>query len=186
MPSAVSDEELMSRVERGDVDAFDMLYDRHAAYVNGVCFFFLRSVEESEDVLQEIFVRLWQGGVRYDVRRGRLRTWLYSIAKNRCLDRLKGDARRTTKIPLLEDAGESTSAGPEAEIQAVEDRRKVVSALADLPPLQREAIEQCFFRSPTYREAAASLGIPEGTLKSRVRLAMNKLAAKLDSEGLNR
>lgn len=177
--SVMSDEELCTRVLRGDVDAFDVLYDRHAAYVNGVCFQFLRSREESEEVLQEIFLELWEGRLRYQSARGRLTTWLFCVAKNRCLNRLQVSARRRPHGPIPEELINPSGDDPEADAQVAQERSHVRRALAELPPEQRQAIEYCFFHSPNYREAAEALRIPSGTLKGRVRLAMRKLAETL-------
>ncbi len=184
--SAMSDEELCIRVSRGDVEAFDLLYDRHAAHVNGVCYQFLRSREESEEVLQEIFLALWEGKIRYQSERARLSTWLFCVAKNRCLDRLKASSRRRPHGPIPQELISPDCDNPETDAQASEERSQVHRALAELPPEQRQAIEFCFFRSPNYREAAEALRIPCGTLKSRVRSAMRRLAETLKAQGDNR
>jgi len=178
----MSDEELLALIERGDVDAFDILYDRHAAYINGVCYQFLRSREEAEEVLQEVFLELWDGRLRYRPGLAALTTWLFRVVKNRCLDRLKSSARRLPHGPLSEDLVEPDGADPEVDAQVSEQRARVRRALDELSLEQREAIEVCFFRSRTYREAAEMLRIPLGTLKGRIRLAMAKLATMLVDE----
>lgn len=181
--SKMSDEELLARIARGNADAFDILYDRHAAYVNGVCYQFLRSREESEEILQEIFLELWDGRLRYQPGLAALTTWLFRIAKNRCLDRLKSSARRLPHGPVPEDLVDPEGGvDPAADAQLSEERARVRDALDALSAEQREAIETCFFRSRTYREAAEVLHIPLGTLKGRIRLAMAKLAAMLTEE----
>jgi len=174
--SAMSDQELCRRIAEGDVEAFDALYDRHAAHVNGVCFQYLRSHEESEEVLQEIFLALWEGKIVYRPERARLSTFLFSIAKNRCLDRLKASSRRLPHTAILADVISPDHDDPEVDAQVAEERLRIRKALAELPQAQREAIEFCFFRSSTYRDAADELRIPFGTLKGRVRAAMRRLA----------
>lgn len=175
----MTDRELLERIRARDVDAFDALWDRHAPYVNGVCFSFLRSKEESEEVLQEIFLAIWDGRLGYQPDKSSLTSWLFFIAKSRCLDRLKLSHRRLPHGPIPDDLMGRDDSDPELEASASERRKVLRSALDKLPQEQREAVMSCFFRSPTYREAAQELGIPLGTLKSRIRLAMKKLAAAL-------
>jgi RNA polymerase sigma-70 factor (ECF subfamily) len=179
----MSDEELLALIARGDAQAFDRLYDRHAAFINGVCCKILRSRDEAEEVVHEILMELWEGKLQFRPGLASLKTWLYRIARNRCLDRLKASSRRLPHGPLPDDLLSPDGDDPEVDAQAAETRERVRRALDELSPEQREAIEYCFFKSPTYREAAEALGIPLGTLKSRVRLAIVKLAISLGEAG---
>ncbi|RMF24994.1 MAG: sigma-70 family RNA polymerase sigma factor [Deltaproteobacteria bacterium] len=177
-----TDERLLALVEEGDVEAFDTLYDRHAAFVNGVCFHFLGSSDESEEILQEIFLGIWEGRLRFEPRGARVTTWLFLIAKNRCLDRLRSSRRRIPHVPVTGDLVAPDGPDPAADAESGERRSRVLRALAALPADQRKAIETCFFRSTNHRDAAKMLGWPLGTLKSRVRLGMAKLAAALAAD----
>ena len=177
------DERLLVLIEEGDVEAFDTLYDRHAPFVNGVCCHFLGSQEEAEELLQEIFLGIWEGRLRYRARGAHVKTWLFLIAKNKCIDRLRSSRRRIPHVPVPGDLTSPDGPDPAADAEASERRLRVLSALAELPAEQRRAIETCFFRSTNYREAAQMLGWPLGTLKSRVRLGMSKLASALGVDG---
>jgi RNA polymerase sigma-70 factor (ECF subfamily) len=178
-----SDAELIIRIRSGDVRAFEALYDRHSPYVIAVAVRMLGTREEAEDAAQEVFWRIWSDGSRYEPERGRFVTWLFVIAKNCCLDRLRGRAARP------EDSGVSafeavSGSNPERDSVAAQRRARVHDALTSLPLEQREALEWCFLRGFTHTEAAAKLGTPLGTLKSRVKMAMEKLRDKLgDLEG---
>ncbi|RMD85487.1 MAG: sigma-70 family RNA polymerase sigma factor, partial [Candidatus Dadabacteria bacterium] len=177
-----ADEVLLERIAAGDVDAFDDFYDRYAAYVNGVCYHFLRDSSEAEEVMQEVFLSIWEGRSIYDPKRAKVTTWLFWMARNRCLDRLRAASRQIPHMPVPADLRVPEGTDPESGAAASERRLRVYRALAALPPEQREAIEQCFFRSANHREAAQRLGVPLGTLKGRIRLAMDKLAALLGDE----
>jgi len=175
----VSDAELLERIQLHDADAFDALWDRHAPYVNGVCYHFLRSREESEDVLHEIFTAIWDNRIGYQAGRSSLTSWLFFMAKSRCLDRLKASHRRLPHDGIPDELAAPNDTNPEDGAAFSQRRTAVVTALDALPAEQREAIVTCFFKAVTYQEAAQQLGIPPGTLKSRVRLAMRKLSTIL-------
>jgi RNA polymerase sigma-70 factor (ECF subfamily) len=176
--SRVSDAELIIRMRNGDVRAFEALYDRHSPYVIAVAVRMLGSRDEAEETAQDVFWRIWTDGFRYEPDRGRFATWLFVIAKNCCLDRLRGRAVRAedSHVSLMEPAG---GADPERETVSAERHARVYRALATLPREQREALEWCFLRGFSHTEAAAKLGTPLGTLKSRVKMAMEKLRDKL-------
>ncbi len=188
VPSATRDEfdcgllEEIAKRDRRSVDAFSSLYDRHASYVYGVSLRFLRNREEAEDVLQEVFEKLWQREIRFQPGAARFTTWLFTVTRNRCLDRLKNSSRKPPHAPLpnyLSELSEA-DADPETDIYIVERATRIRGAVQQLPEDQRSALELCAFQGLTHIEAAEALSIPLGTLKSRVRLAMLKLSDALD------
>ena len=172
------DAELIIRIRNGDVRAFEALYDRHSPTVIAVAKRMLGTRDEAEEVAQDVFWRIWTDGSRYEPERGRFVTWLFVIAKNCCLDRLRGRAARPedTVVSTFEAV---SNADPERDTASAQRRARVYGAVAGLPREQQEALEWCFLRGFTHTEAAAKLGTPLGTLKSRVKMAMEKLRDKL-------
>jgi len=185
-PPASSDEldcRLLAKIAKRDresVGAFSTLYDLHASYVYGISLRFLRSPEEAEDVLQEVFEKLWEREIRFQPGGARFTTWLFTVTRNRCLDRLKSSARKPSHTPLPDYLSELSDDDPEADVHTVECTARIRRAVKELPMEQRRAIEMCAFQGMTHIQAADALDIPLGTLKSRVRFAMLKLAEALD------
>jgi RNA polymerase sigma-70 factor (ECF subfamily) len=180
----VSDDLLVQRVVEGDLRAFELLYDRYARPVFSLAFRMLGDPGEAEELLQETFVRLWQQAGRYDARRGSFGSWLMSIAHNLAVDALRQRSRRPQRADFvdlatlpLQDIDERATALEAAEVSELRDR--VRRALAQLPEPQRQAIELAYFAGLTHSEIAAVLGEPIGTIKTRLRLAMQKLQVLL-------
>ena len=175
----MTDGDLLVRLERGDPAALEALYDRHAPYVNGIALRILGESAESEEVTQDVFWQLWKGRIRYDAARGRFTTWLFALTRNRCLDRLRSRKRRPSTEPLAAEPREHAAEDPELDARAGEERARVTRALSALPAEQRRAIELCFYEGLTHREVAERLREPLGTIKGRVRMAMEKLKVSL-------
>ena len=130
--------------------------------------------------MQDVFWQLWKSKIRYDPNQGRFSTWLFVITRNRSLDRLRSKRRRPLAEPLPMNAGEPVAAGdPEESASISERRRHVLSALGRLPSEQRQALELSFYQGFTHREIAERLGEPLGTIKSRIKMAMDKLRLNL-------
>jgi RNA polymerase sigma-70 factor (ECF subfamily) len=174
-----TDGDLLVRLERRDESALEALYDRHAPYVNGIALRILEESAEAEEVTQDVFWQLWKGRIRYDAARGRFTTWLFALTRNRCVDRLRSRKRRPATEPLAAEPRERAPEDPEIDARAGEERARVARALASLPDEQRRAIELCFYEGLTHREAAERLREPLGTIKGRVRMAMEKLKVSL-------
>lgn len=186
-PAPPSDEDLITAASVHDengVQAFGLLYDRHGSFVYGIARRFLRDPREAEDLLQDIFVKLWERQIRFKPGKARFTTWLYTVTRNRCLDKLKVSSRRGPILPLP-DLSAAQGDDPESDSYASECCRRVCAAIAELPESQRKALSACAFQGLTHEAAAAALGIPLGTLKSRVKAAMSKIAGIVaESEGM--
>jgi RNA polymerase sigma-70 factor (ECF subfamily) len=187
------DGELMKRVVRGDGSALAELYDLHASRVFGLCLRILNEPQLAEDTLQEVFVRVWEKAHTYEPGRGQFTTWLMGVTRNMCIDQL----RRLRARPQAAEAGNAQSDSPPFEellldpemdvpeaAAASEMARLVRGAIARLNPDQRQVIELSYFRGFTRREIARKLKLPEGTVHTRARLALQNLRQQLATQGL--
>jgi RNA polymerase sigma-70 factor (ECF subfamily) len=158
-------------LEAWETSALAALYDRHAGYALGIAQRILGDRAEAEEVVQDVFWQLWSSRLRYDERRGKFTTWLFTVARNRAVDRLRRRASRPTGEPDLMDglAGHDDALGRVIE---GERKRSVLAALEQLSPGQREAIELSFYRGLTHSEIAQETGEPLGTVKSRMSRAL--------------
>jgi RNA polymerase sigma-70 factor (ECF subfamily) len=174
-----SDCQLLRRAAAGDRDAFAAFYDRHAPAVFGLLLRLLRDRCEAEDVLQEAFLQAWREAGRYDAGRASPAGWLVMLARSRALDRLR---RRPPAAagPAAEPAapGDAGLAAQQTETQAL-----VGAALARLPAEQRDALCLAFYGGLTHTQVARRQGVPLGTAKTRIRLAMIRLRELLQTPG---
>lgn len=183
------DEALVRRMAGGDDQALGALYDRWHAVVHGVVSRLLRQPDDVEDVVEETFWQAWRQAARFDRTRGAVQTWLLTIARSRALDRVRA-LRRRREEPLEGDDGQvvvqqAAEGDPGLDAEASERRRIVVAALAGLPAEQREALELGYFGGLSQTEIAERTGQPLGTVKTRMRLAMQKLRSQLQVLGID-
>lgn len=179
-----SDEELIGRLARGDLEALEELYRRYARPVFSLALRVLGDGPESEEVTQDVFERAWRHARSYDQARGRAATWLLSMAHHVSVDALRRKQRRPQTV-----AGESgvlalqLIADPGRDVAEIADERldgyEIRRALRALPVAQRQAIELAFFGGMSHMEIAAMLGDPLGTVKARIRRGMERLRATL-------
>lgn len=184
---AVSDERLIEAVANGDRSAFATLYDRYAPAVFGLALRTLRDREVAEEAVQEIFWRVWQRAKSFDRSRS-FAPWLFGIAHNYCIDELRRRRARPQSVyeddehPILSAIPDDADVS-EAALQT-EQRRIVGDALQQLPDEQRQALELAYFGGLTQQEIASRLGNPLGTIKTRMRLGLQKLRSILQSQQL--
>lgn len=178
----VSDSVLVERMIAGDEEALSTLYDRYAGMLFGMLVRILKDTHAAEEVLQDIFLQLWRGAAQFDANRGSLPAWLMVIARNRAISRLRSREWRQSH----EDVDDfSTLVVPcSANLEDEAWRRlmmeKLRSAMATMPAEQREAVELAYFEGMTQTEIAARTGAPLGTVKTRVRTAMQFLRKLFD------
>jgi len=180
----LGDEELMQRLHHRDQRAFEAIFDRYGDLVYSTALRVLRDTQLAEDVSQEIFVRLWRKPQSYVAERGRFLTWLISVTRNRAVDEVRSRGRRQRHETASPEEQErelpaSDSIDPALNAQLAEQARIVRAALAELPPEQREIIELAYFGGLTQQEISDRLDQPLGTVKTRIRLGMQKLRAAL-------
>jgi RNA polymerase sigma-70 factor (ECF subfamily) len=176
----------MAAVVARDPDAFGVLYDRYAPLVYTTCLRVVGEPAMAEDLVQDIFVRLWQRPEAFIPARGRFVTWLLSITRNRAVDEVRSrNRRRMRELPEPKDAPFAPVATARADdpvslAELREEQVAVRQALAQLPPEQRRVLELAFFGGYTHQEIATRLREPLGTVKTRIRLGMQKLRASLE------
>jgi len=179
-PATDSEPELLARAGRGDADALEALYRRHAPRAMGVALRVLRERSDAEEVLQETFMEVWKRAREYTPLRGSVEAWLLTIARTRAIDRLRSRAARGRMVEAKSaEPLESGPSLPDALSSAAQDARRVLSALEALPAEQRRALELAYWEGLSQTEIAERTGQPLGTVKTRVRLALAKLAGLL-------
>jgi RNA polymerase sigma-70 factor (ECF subfamily) len=175
---------LAMAIARWDQEALAEVYRRNAGPVFGLARRVLGDAAVAEEVVQEVFLRLWHEPGRYDPERGSLRTFLLSQVHSRSVDMLRSDSARRQRE--VRDA-RSTASGQydvEHEFLDIAVAEGVRDALGVLQPGERSAIELAYFGGHTYREVATILGEPEGTIKSRIRSGMRRMQSSLAAKGL--
>jgi len=176
------DSVLMTRVVAGDEEALAELWLRHGPLVFGQARKLSGSTALAEDIAQEVFVSLWSHPERFDAERGSLRSYLAVHARRRAIDMLRQDSRRDNREKrhhALYERRDVDPNGTEAMGERAELSGTIQAAIDRLPREQRDAVRLAYFGGLTHCEVAISLGIPEGTAKSRLRLAQTKLRAWL-------
>ncbi|MEY2591122.1 MAG: hypothetical protein QOJ67_3106 [Acidimicrobiaceae bacterium] len=174
---AIEDRELAARLMAGDQRALRDAYEHYAGLVFGLARKVLGDDALAEDVTQEVFVYLWEQPQRFDPLRGSFRSWLGLLAHRRSVDKVRAEVRRSRGESRVEPAGTVTKIEAEVddELAGVWVASKVRDAIDQLPPEQRDAVVLAYFGGRSYRQVAIELAIPEGTAKSRLRLALAKL-----------
>jgi RNA polymerase sigma-70 factor, ECF subfamily len=176
------DAALLGAVARGDERAFAEVYDRYASILLGLLLRILHSRAEAEDVLQEVFLQVWQQARSFDAARGRPFTWLVTLARSRAIDRLRAVESRGRAAQRSAEEGAPAPGAVETADDAVErsERGEVVRrALAELPTEQRQALLLAYVGGMSQSEIAAAEGLPLGTVKTRTRAGLKKLSELL-------
>ena len=174
---------LTARLAAGDDHALAEAFDQLGSAVYGAALRVLGQWHAAQDVAQDVFVELWSHPGRYDPAAGSLRTYLTVLARRRAIDVVRSELRRIARQErnhrLTPQPG---VASPSDEVEAAEAAGVVRAAVRLLPDSQREVVELAYFGGLSYREVALAIGIPEGTAKSRLRLALAKLESVLDRQ----
>jgi len=185
----IDDESLLRRIVQARPEALSELYDRYARLVFSVAHNATGDSASAEEITQDVFVRAWERAGQYRPDLGTVRTWLASIARHRSIDHLRRLGARVEGQSVSWDEIEdgpgievpSGSTQQEAELSML--RAEVRAAVGQLPEEQKQALALAYFRGYTQGEIATALGLPLGTVKTRIRLAMDKLRAALQDQG---
>jgi RNA polymerase sigma-70 factor (ECF subfamily) len=175
---SVSDGELIRRTGLGDRAALERLYGRYARTVYGLALRRLGDRGRAEDAVQETFVSIWRAAKTYDPERGPGAPWLFAVARNAIADR----SRARTEPPVEGTEEVSLEPGPADRAEQAWTQWRVHRALEELPEHEREVIALAYWRGLSQSEVAGSLGIPLGTVKTRTRSALQRLAGILEGE----
>ena len=177
---------LLRRVAQGERRAFEELYDRFSGVLFSTAYRVLNNREAAEDVLQDVFIQIWEKASLYDPTRGKPMTWAVTLTRNKAIDRLRSTQRRNRLQDDVEREAETFEQFDDRSsfdaVASGETSKLVREAIRKLSKDQREAIELAFFSSLTQTEIAERLGEPLGTVKARIRRGMMKLRDVLSPE----
>lgn len=182
------DQAAIERMASGDATGLADLYDRYARPVYSLALRILGNQSEAEDVVQEVFAQAWRQAGRYEASRGRVAAWLLTLARSRAIDRLR--AIRVRRTDALEDRQvdveqvADVAVSPDAQAISADQRARVRGAVAQLPLVQRTALELAYYEGLTHTEIAARLEEPLGTVKTRIRTGLTRLRELLAAEAL--
>jgi RNA polymerase sigma-70 factor (ECF subfamily) len=177
----LSDEALLALVARGDEDALGALYDRFGRVAYGVALRVVRDAELAQDAVQEAFLGAWRTATSFDPERGTASTWLLTLVHRRAVDVVRREQRR--RAEPLEDAPVAPGSATDEDAWVRDRRRAVQAALQRLAPEQRQALELAYYGGLSQSELAERLGVPLGTVKSRMFAALARLRDLLGEEG---
>jgi RNA polymerase sigma-70 factor (ECF subfamily) len=179
-PAPVSEAQLLARIAARDREAFAALFVRVAPVVKGYLLRLGCTGAAAEELAQDVMLTMWRKADRFDPSKAGALTWIFVIARNRRIDSLRRERAVVIYGEDTPDIADDTIAQP---VDAVDDAERdglVRAALAELSPDQREVVQRSFFEEEPHSAIAASLGLPLGTVKSRLRLAMKKLRERLE------
>lgn len=179
-PGAAELSSLLLKVADGDTAAFQAFYDRTSAKLFGVILRILVERQESEDVLQDVYLSIWRKAATFDPSKASPITWAATIARNRAIDRLRARPPRAhVPVEAAFDLADDRPAQDAGLIHG-DDVRRVTAALASLEPRHAAAIRACYFDGVTYDELAEREQVPVGTLKSWVRRGLIRMRGALE------
>lgn len=181
--SATEEREALARLLRqsGDHDerAFSELYQRTSSKLFGVCLAMLHERAAAEDILQNVYITVWRRAGSFDPARAGAMTWLITLTRNQCIDRLR-QHRETPLGEIIVDNLEDPMPGPAERGEASEDRQRLERCLDTLAEQQKSAIRAAFFSGATYNELAERDGVPLATMKSWIRRSLIRLRTCLE------
>ncbi len=178
------DEQLMTLVSQQEAQALSALYDRHARSVYSLAVRMLSDRDVASEVTQEVFLNVWQRASSFNADRGKFQTWLLSITHHRCIDEIRRRRRAQTQpfgSSYQEDRilTDSEASSQDKTFWQQMEEHAIKNAMRDLPPPQQQVISMAYFQGLTQAEIAGRLGAPLGTVKTRMRLGLQKLREAL-------
>jgi RNA polymerase sigma-70 factor (ECF subfamily) len=176
--TAETDGELLVRVADRDREAFEQLYHRYVRSVFGLALRRLRDRQRAEDAVQETFSAVWRSAGSYKPERGPAAPWLYAVARNAIVDRMRAKSEPPAELPETASA----EPGPAERAESAYVSWRVHRALEELPTREREVLELAYWSGLSQSEVANFLAIPLGTVKTRTRSALTRLAGLLEGE----
>ena len=183
-PAPVGDETLMAQIQERVPEALASLYDRYSGILKSLIMGVIHNDAEADDLLQEIFMEIWNQAGHYSAQKGKPLGWIVTLTRRRSIDRLrKKQAYARAEERLQNETEQQPDAwvhnSTEDDIEMSDTRRLIMGILKNLPPAQREAIDLAFYHGMSQREIAAKTGIPLGTIKTRLELGLKKISEAL-------
>jgi RNA polymerase sigma-70 factor (ECF subfamily) len=172
--------DLLPRIASGDRAALRQLYQATSPKLFAVCLRILSNRDESEDVLQEVYLTIWRKADRFDAGRASTMTWISTIARNRAIDRLRARGPLAYAEPVDELEIEDRAPRAEALLEAAQDRAALAACLSELDERTQRVIRTAFFEGVTYEALALQMDTPLGTVKSWIRRGLLKLKGCLE------
>lgn len=179
---------LMKRVARGEKDALGEMYDLYGRLVYSVALHFVHDTSVAEEITQDVFVTIWTKARDYNPEKAGVSTWMLRITRNKSIDELRRHKSRRdipvgSIVEVVQNTNDSTAEDNDPERLAVRewDRLRIVEAVESLPEQQRQALRLAYFHDLTHREIAEELNEPLGTVKSRIRMGLQKLRKMLET-----
>lgn len=175
-------EELIRRCAHGDQKALADLYDNASSLVYGLALRMLSNRADADEITLDVFSQVWKSAAGFESSRGSVASWLVMLTRSRAIDRLRARSlREGREAPLTPDWALSSGVGnPELETESSRIRQRIRRAMETLAPENRRAIELAFFSGMSHSELATHLGLPLGTVKTRIRSSMMKLRESLE------
>jgi len=184
--STLDDEILLQLIVRANSEALGELYDRYSRLVFSLAINSVGDPATAEEITQDVFLRVWQRARQYRADRGKVSTWLTGITRHRAIDRLRRRGSRPEQHSVawadISPGAEPSVDGPERSVTLTLERARVRSAMARLPEEQKQVLALAYFQGLTQSQMAQVLDLPLGTVKTRIRLGMQKLRELLPEE----
>ena len=176
---------MISLIEGSDAQAFAALYDRHSRAAYSLAYRMMGERQAAEDLVQDVFLKVWRASESYRAERGSMRTWVLSIVHNQGIDQLRSSAsRRRTQEKVEASASKSQPSEAFSESWRNSQREQVREALKTLPKEQLKTLELAYFSGYTHVEIAELLDVPLGTVKGRMRLGLKKMRDYFGSQDM--
>lgn len=185
----MTDEELMLAVSKGDQSAYQTLVSQHLNAISHYAFRLLGNRKDTEDICQEVFLKLWTNASKWQPEKAKLTTWLHRITHNLCIDYLRKHGRTHTSDTLDIDAAEHLLETPQSDEQnesiAIDEKQRLNHAISLLPETQRSALMLCHYAGFSNKEAAAIMNVSVKALESSIARARRSLRTQLESRNLH-
>ncbi|MGB8170257.1 MAG: sigma-70 family RNA polymerase sigma factor [Chthoniobacteraceae bacterium] len=174
-----TDEELMARIQQRDEAALKTLHSRHQALMRTIISRMIHNDQDVDDLVQECLLEIWRRAEAYQVEKGHALGWIVTLVRRRTIDRIRRKMAYSRAQDRFREESATTSegvhSGADEEVVQSDRGRAIARMIADLPPAQQEAVRLAYYRGMSQRQIAAYTGIPLGTIKTRLELALRKL-----------
>jgi RNA polymerase sigma-70 factor (ECF subfamily) len=185
VPDGPNDGELVQRIGEGDTEALRTLYERYGTIVFGMALRLVGDRQAAEECTQDAFVAVWRNARSYEPERAAVSTWMISIARNRAVDLVRRRQARPFEPRAEIEQGDQSPDVAEL-VSAAETSGRIASAMAELPDSQRDVLILAYFHGLSHSEIAGRLNVPLGTVKGRIRLALDRLRTVAPAYALDR